>query len=969
MKILFLRSRRDVIRLFIALTMLTSLFALFQPAPTFAQGSNCKTSGPASAVYTLTACITAPANGASVSGSRTVSATVTVTGTNPGIAKLIFYLGGEYLITDYQSTYTFILPTKKWVDGTRLLEVEAIMRDGFTSQRASITLNFNNGIVTPPVNNKTFTPSGGTTPPTGQAFTVAATGDGADGATHAGNVTDLINSWNPNLFLYLGDVYDDGTFTEFHNWYGTSSKFFGRFRSITNPVIGNHEYENGQAPGYFDYWDNVQNYYSYDAAGWHFIALNSNCGLLPICSVGQPQYQWLQNDLSTHTNICTIAYFHHPVYNIGPEGYGTRMSDIWTLLAQNGVDIVLNGHDHNYQRWKPLDGNGAVSATGVTQFVAGGGGHGTQQFITSDSRMVTGFDTTPNAFGALRLQLNQYGAGYQYINTAGIMLDSGSVRCSGAPADTVAPSKPTNLSASSSSPQLVQLTWTASTDNVGVTGYSIYRDGALLTTIGPATSYNDTTVQLGTSYSYQIRAHDAAGNTSTLSSSATVTTPVLLFSDGFESGNLSKWTSVNGLTVQQQEVQAGTYAVRAKSTGTATHAYKDLSPTQNELYYRVWFKILSQGSNSVYLQRFRTSNNGALLGVLVTSTGKLSTRNDVAGVTTTSTTVVPPGVWHELQVRVLINGTASQTEVWLDGTRIDSLSQTQNLGTTPIGRIQLGDSSTGRTYDVALDQVALSTQFIGSSNPPVSTVTPTRTPTRTRTPTAGPSPTRTPTATRTATSGAGSTLNFVPVADARVSEASPTTRYGTATTLLADDSAGARQITYIRFAVSGVSSSIQSVKLRVYCTTNGTANGPAAYLAGNNWDEAGTNGVTWNTRPALSSAATDNKAAIGTSSWAEYNVSSLVAGNGTYTFALVADSSDGVTFSSREGTTSPQLVITLGAGALLSADALVWTDTPTLIPVPTETFTLVPMLSDTPTLTPTLSAVPNDPSPTETNTP
>jgi len=226
---------------------------------------------------------------------------------------------------------------------------------------------------------------------------------------------------------------------------------------------------------------------------------------------------------------------------------------------------------------------------------------------------------------------------------------------------------------------------------------------------------------------------------------------VLLFSDGFESGNFSQWTSVSGLTVQQQEVHAGLYGARATSSGTATYAYKDLSPVQNELYYRLWFKILSQGSNSIYLQRFRTGSNGSILGVLVTSTGKLSTRNDVAGVTTTSTTVVSSGAWHELQVRVLIDGAASETEVWLDGTRIDSLSKIENLGTTSVGRIQLGDSSTGRTYDVALDQVALSTQFIGSSNPPGSTATPTRTPTSTSTPTQTSTPTKTSTPTQTST--------------------------------------------------------------------------------------------------------------------------------------------------------------------------------------------------------------------------
>jgi hypothetical protein len=99
------------------------------------------------------------------------------------------------------------------------------------------------------------------------------------------------------------------------------------------------------------------------------------------------------------------------------------------------------------------------------------------------------------------------------------------------------------------------------------------------------------------------------------------------------------------------------------------------------------------------------------------------------------------------------------------------------------------------------------------------------------------------------------------------------------------------------------------VKLRVFCTTNGTNNGPAAYLADSTWTESGTGGVTWNTQPALLSGAFDNKGTIATSSWVEYDVTALVTGNGTYTLALVADGSDGVTFSSSEGAMPPQLIV------------------------------------------------------------
>src|SRR6185436_16364252 len=249
----------------------------------------------------------------------------------------------------------------------------------------------------------------------------------------------------------------------------------------------------------------------------------------------------------------------------------------------------------------------------------------------------------------------------------------------------------------------------------------------------------------------RLKAVDAAGHQSNYSNTAPVTTPGLLFSDGFESGDFSQWTSVTGLVIQQQQVYAGLYAVRGTTTGAATYAYKQLVSARNELYYRVLFKVVSQGANSIYLQRFRTSANGAILGVFVSSTGKLGYRNDVTGMTTTSTTAATPGVWHELQTRVLVNAGSSTTDVWLDGVQIAALSNTLNLGNISIGRVQVGDSTGGRTYDVAFDRVALSTNLIDSLNPPegipptpTDTATPTNTATSTATSTSTPTPTSTP---------------------------------------------------------------------------------------------------------------------------------------------------------------------------------------------------------------------------------
>ncbi len=223
----------------------------------------CATSAPSSGAYTITVCFTAPSSGSVVSGPVTVSASVSVSGTNPGIARVAFTINGGKLLTDFLNTYSFELPSMKWQDGTYTLAAVAIMRDGYTTANpASISLVFSNGNAQPPVNPGTFTPTSGTTPPSGNPFIVAAAGDGADGAANATNVTNLLSSINPNLFLYLGDVYEDGTFAEYYNWYGTGSASYSLFNSITDPTIGNHEYVGSSAAGYFDYWNNIPNYYS-----------------------------------------------------------------------------------------------------------------------------------------------------------------------------------------------------------------------------------------------------------------------------------------------------------------------------------------------------------------------------------------------------------------------------------------------------------------------------------------------------------------------------------------------------------------------------------------------------------------------------------------------------------------------------------------------------------------------------------
>ncbi len=271
---------------------------------------------------------------------------------------------------------------------------------------------------------------------------------------------------------------------------------------------------------------------------------------------------------------------------------------------------------------------------------------------------------------------------------------------------------------------------------------------------------------------------------------------------------------------------------------------------------------------------------------------------------------------------------------------------------------------------VSSTPTSTSTPKGGSTNTPTRTPTPTATRTSTATSTPTPTFTSTPntptstgisTSTFTPTATAGSVLMFAPSADARVSELAPTTNYGKTTTLLADFGAGETETSYIRFVISGINGSIQSVRLRVYCSTNATTNGPAVHLANSNWIESGIGAVTWNTRPALLSGASDNKGAIPLATWVEYDVTALVNGDGTYTFALVADGTDGVTFSSREGSVSPQVVVTLGSVSSTATSTSTPTSTPTVTSTtrptstPTNTPTALPPSTNTATNVPSSS--------------
>ena len=275
--------------------------------------------------------------------------------------------------------------------------------------------------------------------------------------------------------------------------------------------------------------------------------------------------------------------------------------------------------------------------------------------------------------------------------------------------DVTPPSVPTDLTAGVSD-DAVALTWSASSDEgSGVAGYEVWRDGAPLGTTG-TTALTDTSVTGGVSYAYAVRAVDADGNASELSSEIVVSVPIpppaAVFSDGFESADLSAWTSVTRVAVGSQIVRTGSFAARAQSTGPATHATKDLGATLSTVEVTAAVRFAAQGKTQVSFLGIQGAST-PVVTLFRANNGRLGFRNNVAGRNVTGAAVAALNTWHDVRLRAEIAGTASTVEVWLNGVRLSDLSTTQSLGTSPIRRLQIGEPAKNRSYDVAFDDLAV----------------------------------------------------------------------------------------------------------------------------------------------------------------------------------------------------------------------------------------------------------------------
>jgi hypothetical protein len=207
-----------------------------------------------------------------------------------------------------------------------------------------------------------------------------------------------------------------------------------RIMSAIHPSPGNHDYDSGSGDPYFRYFGDRagahgKGYYSYDVAGWHMISLNSELYF----SRGSPaearaQEDWLRADIAAHPALCTIAYFHRPLFTSGVDGPTPEVRSLWKILYDGGVDLVLNGHDHDYERFLPQTYEGVVDSTrGITQIIAGTGG-GTLRvmrlpLIRNSAYVVHG------RYGVLKLTLGTGQYRRAFLDTDGRIWDPGGGQC------------------------------------------------------------------------------------------------------------------------------------------------------------------------------------------------------------------------------------------------------------------------------------------------------------------------------------------------------------------------------------------------------------------------------------------------------------------------------------------------------------------------------------------------------------
>jgi acid phosphatase type 7 len=260
--------------------------------------------------------------------------------------------------------------------------------------------------------------------PTGQTVSVLAVGDIGWCGSPAIPLTARLIERNEGQLLLSGDLaYMQGSLTDFQRCF---EPYYGQFRHRWRPVPGNHEYDTPNAAGYFQFFGSAagsfgRSYYSFRAGDWLVLMLDSN---VPT-NAGSMQYEFVRAELQTNRNPCAMAVWHHPLFTSGPNGPSVGVRELWALLQTHQADVVVNGHEHLYERFARQDAEGRADARGLQQFIAGTGGARLYDFHRSAGNSLARL----SAHGVLKLTLSPTSYSWTFLETSGATGDAGAEYC------------------------------------------------------------------------------------------------------------------------------------------------------------------------------------------------------------------------------------------------------------------------------------------------------------------------------------------------------------------------------------------------------------------------------------------------------------------------------------------------------------------------------------------------------------
>jgi hypothetical protein len=668
------------------------------------------------------------------------------------------------------------------------------------------------------------------------------TGDG--GACQQKATSNLLVRGNFSAVLALGDQHYCGSLAEYQQAYDPT---WGRVKSITHPIPGNHEYltsggstptigcdsSNAGAAGYFNYFGSAagtqgQGWYSFDIGTWHLIALNSNCSDVGGCIPTSPQGLWLAADLAAHANQCILAYWHIPLFSSGgraaQNGYW-----LWQQLYAAHADVVLNGHDHIYERFDPQDASGVADPNGIREFIVGTGGANHTSIATVAANSVVRDTTT---FGVLALTLHAGSYDWTFEPAVGTFSDSGSASCQNAGS----PPSPSSSPSSSVSPVPTPSPSPTATPSAQP---SPSTDGSI--TFNPvADSYVDASTPTATH--------------GTLASLRIDGSPVVRSYLRF---------SVGGIAGAVTRATLRVWANTAQTTGYDVYSVAD----------NTWGETTIASANSPPFGATRLGSSGKIAA----------------------------GTWTSVDVTSAVAGngiisfgllTANSTAVSLSSREGPQPPQLVIVWSSP------GPSASPSNQPTDPPTTAPPSAIPSTTPSPIATPVPTATPS----PTPKPAPTAGPTA---SPSGSPVSATFTAAADSYVCASTPAANFGTQTQLRIDGSPATR--TVLRFTVTGVAGTVGSVVLHVYANTAQSTGYDVYPIANNTWGETI---ITDANAPPFGAARLGSSGKIAAGSWTSVEITSAITGNGTYSFGLSTTNSTAVSLSSREGANPPQLTIT-----------------------------------------------------------